>query len=758
MRLVATSTAGCGAVISNQVSIDVYNQIQSGIATNDQTICYGETPELINSTPATGANAEFNYQWYYGAPPVPIEGETNEALALGPLFETTSFFIVATSDIGCGSVTSNSIEISVWDELIAGTLSENNPDSLCFESNAEFSAFPEASGNDMLYQWYFGEYIENQPPETLSPISGETSLTTSISQLNSSFWLSMEYISPYGCGSEFASPVYYHVLPQMQASSIILEGGVQDTSICFDAALPFAVQTNSAIGANGQFSYQWETSENGVSWSLLSATTDTLQMEGLPWSDNFIRNVAINAACGSVASDNLFIHVYDEFVPSIASNDQLICFGTAPAQLFGPGAQGGGGNYNYQWYEVVDTDTIPIAGALETSWSADELYSSETYLLRSESNDGCGSGFSNLVSIDVADSLISGSIELSESGEFCAGESIEWEAIAATGGIGNFALNWFYTNSSNSNWELFSTDELMAITPPLHDSTLVYLEYVNACGTIISNEALVIVNPLPLTPAISGDIVPCLNSHNNLLEANPYDPGLQYSWEALSSNINISSGETGHQILFDVDSMSSAEDLNFFLLLENDSTGCVSDSTFQLTASEDVAPSLGIVIKKPNIDILVCSDSTECAQYMWGAIEISSNEELLLENGDEQYILIENFDPNNFIYFVDVWYDCGDGAGCETRMYYEYTPFVSTLEFTPDDFLIYPNPSAGQIQIKANFIWSEGMVISSTGTIIDTFNSPNPRIDLSSLPAGIYILCVLDSAGNSIRRSLILTP
>jgi hypothetical protein len=280
---------------------------------------------------------------------------------------------------------------------------------------------------------------------------------------------------------------------------------------------------------------------------------------------------------------------------------------------------------------------------------------------------------------------------------------------------------------------------------------------VNTCGAIVSNEALVIVNPLPVIPAISGDIIPCLNSHNNLLEVNPFDTGLQYTWEAISSNTEISSGETGHQILFNVDSTSSTDVLTFFLLLENDSTGCTSDSTYQLTASEELAPSLGIVIKKPNIDILVCSDSTECAQYLWGAIEISSNEELLLENGDEQYILIENFDPSNFIYFVDVWYDCGEGAGCETRMYYEYTPFVSILETTPDDFLIYPNPSAGQIRIEANFAWSEGVVISSTGTTIDTFNSANPRIDLSSLPAGIFILSILDNAGNSIRRSLILT-
>ena len=97
--------------------------------------------------------------------------ETSQTLIPGPLYETATFFVVAASDIGCGAVTSNAVEVAVWDELIAGSLSEGNADTLCFGSSAVFNANPEVSGNDMLYQWYFGEYIENQPPETLTPIA-----------------------------------------------------------------------------------------------------------------------------------------------------------------------------------------------------------------------------------------------------------------------------------------------------------------------------------------------------------------------------------------------------------------------------------------------------------------------------------------------------------------------------------------------------------------------------------------------------------
>ena len=54
-------------------------------------------------------------------------------------------------------------------------------------------------------------------------MAGENGLALNIDDFNASFWLSLEYISPYGCGSEFAVPVYYHVLPEMQSPMVMLE-------------------------------------------------------------------------------------------------------------------------------------------------------------------------------------------------------------------------------------------------------------------------------------------------------------------------------------------------------------------------------------------------------------------------------------------------------------------------------------------------------------------------------------------------------
>ena len=279
------------------------------------------------------------------------------------------------------------------------------------------------------------------------------------------------------------------------------------------------------------------------------------------------------------------------------------------------------------------------------------------------------------------------------------------------------------------DWTVFAADLLDATTPSLFDSTLVYLEYINACGTVVSDEALAIVNPLPSLPSAVGSVEPCINSSDNLIEAFPFDPGLNYHWESAASNAEITSGEMGHQILFNVDSSAAELDLAFLLTLENDSTTCLNDTVYQITTSSDVAPSLGEVIKKPGINILVCSDSSDCAQYSWGAINIATGQEELFENGDQQYIFIEDLDPESWYYFVDVWYDCGDGPGCITRMYYNYPALLGDRgNRVPSLFSLSESDAHDQLNITSSSMWTRWMGYESNGAtrfgFHDEFNIP----------------------------------
>ena len=118
----------------------------------------------------------------------------------------------------------------------------------------------------------------------------------------------------------------------------------------------------------------------------------------------------------------------------------------------------------------------------------------------------------------------------------------------------------------------------------------------------------------------------------SLIEAFPFDPGLNYQWESTTSNAEITSGEMGHQIPFNVDSSAAELDLAFLLTLENDSTACLNDTVYQIDSLPQMWPQASAKSSRSSgINILVCSDSTDCAQYSWGAINIATGQEELFE-------------------------------------------------------------------------------------------------------------------------------
>ena len=74
----------------------------------------------------------------------------------GPLLSTMEVSVVAESTAGCGSVESNTIEIYVFEELLAGSISTvESP--ICYGFTSAFSASDAPSGENLSYQWWLEE-------------------------------------------------------------------------------------------------------------------------------------------------------------------------------------------------------------------------------------------------------------------------------------------------------------------------------------------------------------------------------------------------------------------------------------------------------------------------------------------------------------------------------------------------------------------------------------------------------------------------
>ena len=106
--------------------------------------------------------------------------------------------VVAESTAG-GSVESNTIEIYVFEELLAGSISTvESP--ICYGFTSAFSASDAPSGENLSYQWWLeessGEFTE---------IPGAVDLSGFSPSLTSTSNLAISYTSEDGCGTVWSS-------------------------------------------------------------------------------------------------------------------------------------------------------------------------------------------------------------------------------------------------------------------------------------------------------------------------------------------------------------------------------------------------------------------------------------------------------------------------------------------------------------------------------------------------------------------------
>lgn len=102
-----------------------------------------------------------------------------------------------------------------------------------------------------------------------------------------------------------------------------------------------------------------------------------------------------------------------------------------------------------------------------------------------------------------------------------------------------------------------------------------------------------------------------------------------------------------------------------------------------------------------------------------------------------------------------------DLGGMDAMVLFDGLPIVSTREDTMPELSVYPNPSNGQLHVRApGQEWESIRLISPTGQVLlqqQGYFSETQDLDLSGFPAGLYWLQV-ESQGQWANRKVILTP
>lgn len=100
---------------TESVSLLTFPQLSAGVISEDDTICAGATPNLLQPSVApSGGSGNYTYQWYYSIDSlVWQQGSSTSTFQPGTLAVTTWFFLTVSCDSGCGVDTTNVVRILV---------------------------------------------------------------------------------------------------------------------------------------------------------------------------------------------------------------------------------------------------------------------------------------------------------------------------------------------------------------------------------------------------------------------------------------------------------------------------------------------------------------------------------------------------------------------------------------------------------------------------------------------------------------------
>jgi len=289
-------------------------------------------------------------------------------------------------------MSSNLVTIRAYDRLLGGAVKGNQ--TICYNSSPTIlsdTIAPSGGAGNYSYQW---QTSVNRNVWTPIAQSNSTDLLPGVMTQGGYF----RRVANETCGSVPSNTLIVNVLPSL--------GGGQVTgkqSICF-GMLPLTLYGSSAVGADGLYSYKWQSSLDSLSWTdlffngtSLNYSPDSLQ------HTTYYRRMATSTTCKIDSSSNVVkVKVSGTATPGAIESDQVICFGAKPNPITGIPASGGTGSYRYQWQstnEGSNWNSIYFFGD-SVSYSPSNLTDTTVYR-RKVSMPGCKDLYTNSVIITV---------------------------------------------------------------------------------------------------------------------------------------------------------------------------------------------------------------------------------------------------------------------------------------------------------------------------------------------------------------------
>ena len=445
----------CVPFYSNTKTIDIYPSVIVGNTSPNQTICYNTRPSTLSITKGTGGNGTYAYQWQKKVNSTSwadILGANQQTYTPQPLTTTTHFRVKVTS---CETAFSNTIMINVLDELNVGSISDDQ--QICFGERAETMSIGAAQGADGTFSYQWQKSTDNSNYEDIVNARSLSYINTA--ELNITTYYRVE-VTNNTCGNTlYTSSMKVDVLNKLVSGSVSTNQNISYNTT------PQRLTIEEATGGNNVFTYQWQRSTNGTSWTDITGQTGRVYQPSQLTNTTYYQVKINNSHCDKTFnSDIITVNVYDELLTGDLGEDQKICHNTTPARLTS-NPSGGTGAYTYQWEQSNDgrfwTD---IEGETNSEFVAPQLTSSVYY--RVTVMDGKTSKTSLPVHITVLEHLSKGILNGDQT---ICNATVPEELVSSEvqGGSGSYYYQW-QESPDKESW----TNIIGANSPKYHPPSL----------------------------------------------------------------------------------------------------------------------------------------------------------------------------------------------------------------------------------------------------------------------------------------------
>ena len=258
---VLVSSGGTSAY-SPTVVVNVYPQLVAGtLSPVTQNINYNTVPAAISLAGVTGGNGTYSINWVSSPSssfPPPLFSPASNVYSYSPPALTTTLYYQISVESNGVTVYTNVAVVNVYPQLVAGTITPSSQ-TIDYNTSPSLLSIGGVSGGSgsYAYQWYArtggGSY---------QPISGATGSSYSPGALTSTTLY--EVVITSNGASVTSAPVTVKVNPPLAAG--VLSPG---TAGIASGANPGILTSSSASGGSCglNYSYQWESSPDGSTWS-----------------------------------------------------------------------------------------------------------------------------------------------------------------------------------------------------------------------------------------------------------------------------------------------------------------------------------------------------------------------------------------------------------------------------------------------------------------------------------------------------------